>query len=111
MSVLTFSQAPRDATELAVWSFSHMAHHRDIIRIIFQITGIQLNEFILDPFDPREDDSWVAQHQVMHQQMDGILGIVSYDLSVLDWSDPSGLASWMESNRLEHDQASLILNF
>lgn len=109
MPLATIAEAPRSPESLSVWSFSHMAHHRDIIRIIYERSKIVLPEFCLDPLDPKDSQLWVFQHQVMHQQMDAILGIVPFNLSQVDWTNPNSLGSWIAANSIEHDQAGQIL--
>lgn len=105
-AILNVPAAPE---ELALWATSHASHHRDIIRRIFELTGQPLNEFILDPIDPNDTDVWEAQHQIMHQQMDTILGISGFDLSQVDFSKPELLDPWVQLNFQEHLQASNIL--
>lgn len=109
MALAVLGSAPKDSESLATWAFTHMAHHRDIIRVIYQVSLLALDEFLLDPFDPNNLDTWTAQHQIMHQQMDAVLGIAAFDLSQLDWSDPSLLSSWMVANANEHYQAGNLL--
>lgn len=109
MSLIGLSVVPKTSEELALWSFEHMAHHRDIIRVIYQRLGFVLDEFVLDPFNPNEIDNWAYQHQLMHQQMDTILGIAGFDLSTLDWTDETNLNNWINANRTEHQQAGQIL--
>ena len=110
MPVPTLFQTPRTPEEMAVWSFAHQAHHRDIARIIFESQGIRLDEFVLDPFDPKEEEGWLTTHQIMHQQMDEVLGISGYVLSSVDWNDPDQLKMWLSKHGNEHFQAGTILN-
>lgn len=109
MSLATIFQLPRDQEELRTWSFSHTAHHRDINRRVFEIQGVRLDEYVLDPYDVTNPGNWVALHQVMHQQMDKALNIRGYDLSQLDWTDDDGVISWFVSHSNEHYQAGAIL--
>lgn len=109
MPIAGLAVVPKTSEELALWSFEHQAHHRDIIRVLYQRFTVVLDEFILDPFNPNELDSWIYQHQFMHQQMDAVLGIAGFDLSELDWSDPVVLGNWINANQSEHYQAGQIL--
>ena len=63
MALAAFSGVPRNALDLAQWSFSHAAHHRDIIRVVSQQMGLFLNQFILDPFDINAMGNWLWSHQ------------------------------------------------
>jgi hypothetical protein len=100
---------PGTPEELSRWSFSHAVHHRDINDTIFKLSGFQIFEFLMDPISVDNIDNWLQSHQLMHQQMDEILGIVGYDLYDVDWQDQSQLAGWIFLNANEHFNASEIL--
>lgn len=106
MAIGALLRYPETPAEFYTWSFAHMANHRDIIRRIFEETGQNLTEYVLDPFDPQ---SMIDQHQTMHNEMDRVLGISGYDLTVLDWSDPDSRSTWLAQNQNEHYIASSIL--
>ena len=110
MTVANIYQNPKTWEEFATWSFAHQAHHRDIARVIFELTGTRLDQFVLDPFNPNEEEGWLVTHQIMHQQMDDILGISGYVLSNVEWDDPEALAVWLRHHGDEHYQASQLLN-
>src|SRR5262249_41535572 len=86
---------PSTIPEFQQWAFVNMAHHRDIARVVFQLTGIELDQFVLDPFNPRDPGVWLYQHQVMHQQQNAVLGIDGYDLLDVDFRDQNELAGWI----------------
>lgn len=100
---------PNTPEQNEVWSFVHMAHHRDIILAIFIQNGIALPEYILDPINPNDFEAWSYQHQAMHNQMDTILGIDGFDLTDVDWKDDGQRAGFVYLNSQEHYQASDIL--
>lgn len=110
MGVASIYQHPHTADEMAVWSFAHQAHHRDIARVIFELAAIRLDEFVLDPFDPKEEEGWLTTHQIMHDQMNEVLGISGSALSAVDWSNPDQLQAWLSKHGNEHFQAGTILN-
>ena len=113
MSLAALWNIPQTEEQLAQWSFVNSAAHIDIVRVIFERTGVALDTFVLDPFDPRDEASfqpWLYQHQAMHQQMDAILGIAGYDLTDVDFNNPGLLAGWVQSHATEHQQAGQILN-
>lgn len=104
---------PTTPSELATWSFIHAAHHLDILRVIFNETNVQLASYQLDPF-PKYDDpvalqSWLDNHQIMHNQMDITLSINGQDLDTVNWSDPNERAGWIWLNAQEHYQAAATL--
>src|SRR5436189_3252842 len=102
MAMLTISTAPETTNDLAVWSFAHMAHHRDIIRLVMEQKQQILHEYVLDPFDPEQMSSWLEQHQQMHNEMNRALGLGGYDLSEVDWKDKSRLQAWIKAHFDEH---------
>lgn len=105
----TLATWPKTPSEFATWSFAHMAHHRDIGRVLLQQYDIRVDEYALDPFDPQNMGNWPYLHQVMHQQMDKALGIDGFDLSEIDWEDEDRMMSWLAQNCNEHYQAGAIL--
>ena|SRR5215475_2059911 len=111
MSVLDLFNAPnpKDPASMAIWSFANQAHHIDIRRVLFEQTGLTYDQFILDPFDPKEIDRWVYWHQNMHESQNALLGIQGYDLTGVDFEDPDGLKDWVYNHANEHYQAGQIL--
>lgn len=100
---------PRTEDERAAWSFSHMAHHRDINAAIYRLLAVALPEYILDPIDPNDSGQWEYQHQLMHDNENAILGIQGQDLTGIDWKNPQILEAWVFLNANEHYQAAEIL--
>lgn len=100
---------PETDEQRAVWLSLHMSHHRDINRVIYQITKIALPEYILDPLDVDNPSSWGDQHQSLHTEMDAILGIKGFDIQEVDWKDSGKLGSWIQLHFNEHYQAANIL--
>ena len=100
---------PRSDAERAAWSFSHMAHHRDINAAIYRLIKVALPEYILDPVDESDTGQWESQHQLMHDNQNAVLGISGQDLTGVDWKNPELLTAWIFLNSNEHYQASEIL--
>ena len=108
-AVASLFNVPSNKQELDQWSFAHMAHHRDINRVIYNLTGNALPEYELDPVNTDDAGVWEYQHQLMHDNQDAILGIIGFDLSEINWKDRNELAGWIYLNALEHVQAANIL--
>ena len=108
-AIAALYNVPSNRAELDSWAFAHMAHHRDINRLIYQATGTALVESILDPINPNDNGVWLYQHQQMHDQFEPILGIAGYDLLDVQWDDPEQLAGWILLNAQTHLQASIFL--
>lgn len=109
MALAALYNIPATEPEFMSWAFAHAAHHRDIIRAIYQNTGVSLQEFVLDPFDPKNPQTWLYQHQIMHKDMDAVLGISGYDLLDVDFQNRDNFAGWVWLNADEHRQAALGL--
>ncbi len=103
------ANVPTTDAERAEWSFSHMAHHRDINARIYNLIKVALPEYLLDPVNPADSGEWEYQHQLMHDNFNSILGITGQDLTGIDWKDQNLLTAWVFLNLNEHTQASNIL--
>lgn len=109
MAVADIANIPVDQPTLLIWSFSHMAHHRDINRRIYELDVIALPEFPLDPLNPNDPETFLEQHQIMHNNQNAILGIAGQDLSEVNFQDKVELSTWIYLNFIEHQQAGNIL--
>jgi len=109
MGLASIANVPDDQNAMNQWAFSHMAHHRDIIAAIRNRFNIILPEYILDPLDPNDLGTWGYQHQIMHNQMDTVLGIAGNDLVDVSWKDKGERSVWIDLNFREHLQANAIL--
>ncbi len=109
MGLASIANTPADQNSTDEWAFSHMAHHRDINRVIYEKYGIEIPEFNLDPFDPNDTGTFSYQHQEMHNLQNAILGISGNDLLDVQWQDEEERAGWIQLNFQEHLQANAIL--
>lgn len=102
MSVADLFNIPSTNTEMAAWSFQHMAHHRLINAAIQQTYSIDLPEYILDPVNLADPQAFLNQHQEMHNNTDRLFNISGFDLTDVDWSDPGQRAGWIFLNAQLH---------
>jgi hypothetical protein len=109
MSLAAIFNVPRTKTELSEWAFAHMANHRDIIRVTYEVLSIALPEYALDPVDPDETGTWQRLHQEMHRDMNSVLGTGGFNLLGVDWHDQNRLSAWIQLNAIEHRQVSNVL--
>ena len=105
-NVAALFNIPTTDTELLAWSSAHATHHRDVIRRIYELTGINLQEYVLDPINPNDTGVWAYQHQLMHQAMDYVLAISGFDLTGVDFKDHDLMEGWIELHGNEHYQAA-----
>lgn len=108
-SIASLFNVPESEPERATWGFAHAAHHRDINRLVWEIFAVTLPEFVLDPFDPANSETWAYQHQLMHTYQNAFLGIAGFNLTEVDWQDRNLLSGWIWLNAQEHYQAASIL--
>ncbi len=110
MGLAALYNVPTVTHELDSWTFFHMVHHRDVNERIFLLANIRIDEYVLDPVDPLNNGNWEVQHQAMHQAVNSVLGLGSgFDLSEVDFKDPTKLSGWIFQNGIEHRQWSDIL--
>lgn len=112
MSLAALFNVPGTPQQTDAWAFAHMAHHRDILRVIYEQTGVALPEYVLDPIafpNQQSAANWERQHQAMHAQMNTLLGIAGYNLLGVDWRNENRLAAWIQLNASEHRQAGNLL--
>lgn len=104
MSIANLLNVPTDQQERDDWTFTHMVHHRDVNEQIFILTGVRIDEYVLDPVDPQRSTGWEDQHQAMHAAVNAVLGISGLDLTGIEWDKPTILSGWIFSNFTEHRQ-------
>ena len=100
---------PSIQEELHTWSFIHASHHRDINRLLYQLLGETVAEFIIDPFNPADSGDWLNNHQAMHTQIDAHIGISGYNLLAVDMTDENQFGGWVFLNADEHFKIANIL--
>lgn len=109
MSVANIFNIPQTEEQWAAWSLLHMIWHRSCNVAIFRRFNIILPEFILDPIDPEQPDVFLANHQTMHTNIDLVLGVPSFDLLDVDWSDEAQRLGWFAAHAQLTQQESLEL--
>ena len=109
MGLAEIRNVPNTPEDIASWSFSHLANHRDINRVILATKQIRIDEYMLDPFDPENMTQWLDLHQQMHNEQNKALGIAGYNLSDVDWQDEQARSQWIWAHADEHARASQIL--
>lgn len=109
MSIAVLMEYPRSEAHWQEWAFANMAHHRDINRRIYELTGNNLPESVMDPFDLHDPVSWSYKHQLMHDRQNAVLGIQGFNLVGVDWQDDEDMEGWIAAHLNEHYQASTIL--
>lgn len=109
MGVASLFNIPSDEDSMSFFSFNNAAHHRDIIRVIYQNDAIALEEFAIEPIVESNIQVFLQNHQVMHDQMNAVLGLSGFNLRDVNWSDPAQRQFWIGNHAFEHYQAGNIL--
>ena len=68
-----------------------------------------LTTYQLSPVDPDNLGVWLYQHQIMHNQINLVLGTSGYNLLSLDWQDPDQFQEWINENADEHQRICAAL--
>ena len=116
MSLAQISAIPQNEADLNSWSLSHASHHDDVIQAINRMqiaastTRTQFTTYVLDPLDPKDSNTWLYSHQIMHNEMNQALGLSGFDLNSLDWNVEGSVADWIAKNADEHMRVGAILN-
>jgi hypothetical protein len=110
MSLAQISNFPETAEEFAQWSFAHAAFHFDVDQAISRLHLTTLPQFVLDPFDPHNNSTWLYNHAFNHNARNTVLGIQGYDLTQADWSDKDSMLDWFNAHFEEEQRAAQILN-
>lgn len=98
MSVVDIFNLPGDDAQLAMWSRMHMMWHRSCNVEIERQFNIILAEYILDPISSDAIDQFLSDHQIMHNDLDAILGIASQNLQEVDWEDENQRIGWFQAH-------------
>lgn len=109
MSIADLFNIPGDDNQMAFWSRTHMIWHRSCNLAILRQFNIVLPEFLLDPIDPAEAGSFLQNHQTMHNNLDIILNISSFDLVDVDWEDANERIGWFQAHaQLSQEEANKL---
>jgi len=109
MSLPLIYTQPESDDDWRAWSWNHAGNHYDILQSVFVSKGQNLTQYILDPLDKNNLGTWLYQHQIMHNQVNQLLGTQGYDLLSLNWQDPDQFATWLQLNGSEHQRISAAL--
>ena len=109
MAIANLANVPGNPAEMAAWSFAHMAHHRDMISAVRIKYAIELPEYALDLVNLNDPGPFEDNHQLMHNDLDAILGTYNYDLTSVDLTNVEQRASWVYLNFQSHQAEGAAL--
>lgn len=101
--------APTDDIGWGQWSYAHRDQHKLILQAIQKKYGVNLNEYLIDPIDwqnPESFENWLNLNQQYHDDMNSILGLQGSNLQQLDPKDKNQFQAWIYLHRREHESAA-----
>lgn len=109
MALSTLYNVPRSTQDIQVFSFCNQDSHNLISRRFYQLLGVSLPVWLLDPIPTNDIATWARRHQEAHNTQNALLGITGNDLIDVDWQKEDQLANWIFMHAEEHYQAYSIL--
>ena len=109
MSIADLFNIPGDDQQLFYWSRMHLVWHRSCNLAIFQQQDIILPEYLLDPLPVGDPGQWLQNHQTMHNNLDTLLGVQTYNLTDVDWGDEQQRIGWFQAHAQLSQQESNAL--
>jgi hypothetical protein len=109
LAVLANIPDPRDENTFHEFSFSNQNSHTRIVTAIGVQKKISLSIYVLDPMPWFDIGVWLANHQQMHDDMNGVSGVSGVDLTSVDWTNEEQAVNWIRLHWSEHQQNEQIL--
>src|SRR5215475_6085630 len=95
--------------ELNQWAFNHWQDHLEILQAIRKQRGVNLESLAIWPINWNDPKNFLEAHQVMHNDMNGVLRLVGDDLSVVNFVNDDQRNAWIYLNGQEHRAARGVL--
>ena len=109
MALSTLYNVPTDDAGFNIFSFANADEHTNIARALIALYSVYPPVYVLDPLPLSNIGTWLEQHQILHNIMNGVLGTNSNDLTAVDFNDEEQLTEWIWLHAQEHFQAANIL--
>jgi len=89
--------------------FDHARDHDEIRAAVQKLKGINLPQYVLEPVDRKNFQTFLERHQQAHNDMLGVTGVNGSDLTGLDPDKPAELQAWLFLNWTEHSNVRQVL--
>lgn len=110
MSTADLFNIPRNRREQGIWTFSNAASHTFISNALAaKNPTVQMVNWVLDPVEDTDIQRFLLSHQLMHNQLDLLLGIGGNDYSELDPSKPGSIEIIWLQHAQEHIEAESLV--
>jgi hypothetical protein len=101
---------PKTPQDQGQWTLANAASHQFIVeQLQAQKPGMTLVRYVLDPVSRLDVQNFLLRHQLMHNQMDELLGIKGNDYSSLDPTSGQAIETIWQQHANEHIQAETKL--
>jgi len=94
----------------ARWTLANMDLHRRSADAVQVQKNKTLQIYPVDPIFPGDWESWLQNHQQMHNDLNATLGISGNDFSQLDLNNKIAVDNWVQLHFEEHRQQAAALN-
>jgi len=93
------------------WVHANYQHHLAVLQALRTQTGYPFTLYSIFPAPVSDQDiaTWLEEHAQQHSDMCAATGVVSTDLSSVDFKDPSQRDSWMFYHYKEHEAVAQAL--
>ena len=93
---------PRTDQEWDMWMWDHRTSHDHIRQKIQSSYGILLPDYPIEPINPNDLTNFLVNNTQLHDDMNGVLGLVSSNVQDADLKDSRQLEAWIKIHYLEH---------
>lgn len=110
MGLPSLFNLPMDPVVRSKWSFNNADLHIRTNQRIFNLNGLRLSYYQLDPMpEGKLFDQWLQLHQDIHNQTHSALGTAGNDLTDVDFGNEQQLQAWVWLHQREHLAWEIIL--
>lgn len=89
--------------------YAHYQHHLEIVQAIQKQKSVKLNIHPIYPFNVKNIQSILLNHQLFHDDMNSVLGLNGVDLQTVNLKDKTEQGIWTDQNFREHFAAASAL--
>lgn len=89
--------------------FANWVDHQEIQQEIQSQFSINFPIYVIEPWNSAGADNILLQHQLFHNDMNGITGVSGEDLSRLNFKDQQAVKDWIYQHYQEHMQVREVL--
>lgn len=100
---------PRSPADWSEFSFHNYLEHQDIAAQLQAKKSVTVLGQVIDPIDFGDFQNWAERHDLLHTQINNVLGTTNYDFGFLDPNDERDVVGWIWLHALQHRDWATIL--